>query len=106
MNRWTKQELKLLKIYDTVSNQYAASPDVVKDGMQEQRILECEAKLLICNKNVIGYVGNEAIGIYSFNEALKKENYYISQGKIFTYHPVNFINMKQYVSYLDHKVRY
>lgn len=97
MVKWTKQELKLLKNYDTISNDYAATPDIVKDTDFVKKILVLEAKLLIINKPVIGYLGNEAIGIYSFNEALRKEQYYINQGKIFTFHPVNFFDMQQYI---------
>lgn len=104
MKKWTRQELKLLRSYDNAVNSYAATPDVVKDSITEQQILVFEAKLCTINKSVIGYVGNEVVGIFTFTEASKQESYYISQQKLFTYHPVNFPNMKHYVSFLNKKI--
>ncbi len=103
MNSWTNEELELLKKYDNESNEYAGTPDIVKDSETLQDILMLEAKLHSINKPVIGYTENEPVGIFSFIEATEKEQYYIKQGKIFTYHPINFHSMKEYASYLNAK---
>lgn len=100
MNHWSKYELRMLRGYNYLLNDYAATPDVVKDSFSEIRILTLEAKLLISNKPVIGYLDSKGpMGVYTFNEALKKENYYISQGKVFTYHPVGFNSMNEFIKF-------
>ena len=104
MERWNKHELEILKKYDVESNDFASTPNIVRDSTTLQNILVLEAKLHTINKAVIGYVENEPIGLFSFNEASRQEQYHLAQGKIFTYHPVNFRNMKHYVSFLNKSI--
>lgn len=99
--KWTRKELYLLKKYNNCTNEYAAMPKAVKDSTMVQKILELEAMLIITNKLVIGYQDNHQIGIFTFNEALRKEQYFIKQGKIFTFHPINYLNMKHYACFLE-----
>ena len=105
MRKWTKEELKTLRTYDNQLNEFAAIPQIFRDSITEQQILTLEAKLHTINKAVIGYLGNEPIGLFSFNEAIREEQYNLAQGKIFTYHPVNFRNMKHYVLFLNKEIK-
>ena len=101
MESWTKKELSVLREYDRLSNEYAGTPAIVRDGLTMGRILYLEAVLLASNKLVIGYLGDEPVGVYSFNKALKKELYFQKLGKLFIWHPVNFTRMSTFVDFIQ-----
>lgn len=100
MNTWIKNELKVLRKYDKLRNEYAACPDIMKDYYMVCEILLLEAKLIIIDKPVIGFFDSKFIGIYSFKEALQLEDDYLSNGKIFMYFPINFTNVKDFSKFL------
>lgn len=100
MEKWTDKELRLIKRYEKLSNDYEATPDVVKECKTMGEILFMEANLLVCNKDVIGYENNKPVGIFPFKEALHKERLLMKKC-IFTFHPVNYPSMKEYAEYLD-----
>jgi hypothetical protein len=93
---WTKDEILKLNELKFLQNELAFLPvDLIDESKEEiQEMLLLEAELIVLNKNVVGYVNTKPIGIYSFQEAVKLEEKYIGQGKIFTYHPVNVNSFK------------
>lgn len=89
---WTKKEIQQLTRYEEINNELAIIPEEIRstgDKIISER-LYLESILLIQNKYVIGYVNTKISGLYSFKEAMDREEYFIKQGKIFTYHPINF----------------
>lgn len=88
---WTKEEVLKLNELRYLQNELAFLPvDLIDESEEEiQKMLLLKAELIIANKNVVGYLNTKPIGIYSFQEAVKLEEKYLGQGKIFTYHPVN-----------------
>ncbi len=90
--KWSIEEIEKIKTYDKLLNELACtSTDTIREE-EICKVLTLEAELLIINKFVVGYTNNTIEGFYSFNEALRKEKYYTRKGKVFTFHPVNFIN--------------
>ena len=85
---WTDTELRLLSEYTDLGNEIASShPDTVSEEMIQRKLI-LEARLLILDKYVIGYLQDEVLGIYSFKEALLLESAYLTNGKLFFYLPV------------------
>lgn len=85
---WSDNEIKLLQQYEMLGNEIAClDPNEITDGLMSE-FLYLEAKLLVLNKYMIGYLSDVALGIYTFNEALQLEDYYCSKGKIFIFMPI------------------
>jgi hypothetical protein len=64
--------------------------DLIEEYVEEIiEMLFLEAELIILNKDVIGYLNTQQIGIYSFKEALKMEEEQLKKEILFTYHPIN-----------------
>ena len=85
---WLDSEIKLLQQYEELGNEIAClHPDEISDELMIE-FLTLEARLLILNKYVIGTINESAIGVYSFNEALKMESYYINRGIVFFFIPL------------------
>lgn len=100
--RWTTQELDILKDYASISKYYICNT-CKNEELVELQIIYLEAKLFIYNKNVVGYIGEELKGIWSFNKAQEKMDLYIQRGLLFTYHPINFKDMEEYDSFAVRK---
>jgi len=100
MKSWTKIEIEDLRRMEHLIEEYESFHEDEKPDMIEQKILFLEAKLLIANKDVVGYIKGKSIGIFSMLEAGRKEMYYISLGKLFIYHPVNFKNLTDFTRFL------
>lgn len=85
---WSDSELKLLQQYEELGNEIAClCPDVISEGLMSE-FLYLEARLLVLNKYVIGTINEAVVGVYSFNEALKLESYYINCGIEFFLIPI------------------
>lgn len=99
--RWTDKELILLKEYEILSLKLClCDPEDLKESDQIRKFF-LEARLLIMNKNVIGYLDGRPTEIYSFHEAQEIEIQFSKEGSLFTYHPLNFKIENQYIKYLN-----
>lgn len=94
---WTKKEILKLNEFEYLRNELVCVPVDLIDQSEEEfaKMKQLEAELIILNKDVVGYSFTKAIGIFTFKEALEKEEYYLQQGKIFTFHPVNLKNHRE-----------
>jgi len=45
--------------------------------------------------SLVGYAGSKPTDIYSFTQAIRKEEYYLQQGKVFTFHPINVKSLRE-----------
>jgi hypothetical protein len=99
MKKWSHKEIEELREYEKLLFDLEFGQEL--DCKLEIQLLFLEAKFIISNKDVIGYLDSKPIGIFSVIEAIRKEKHYIKQGKLFLYHPVNFRNMEEFSSFLN-----
>lgn len=99
---WSKSEIIKLNEFEYLQNELCSIPIDLIDEYDDDIInmLFLEAELIILNKDVIGYRDNEIIGIYTFKEALKMEDFYIQRLQLFTFHVTNVKSHREQQKYI------
>ena len=99
MELWSLIELILFVEYQQIKQYVAAFATNDDNNCPVEYInrnLYNEARLLIVNKDVIGYTDNRCSGIFTFIDAIKEAEKCEKFGKEFCFHPVNFTTENQY----------
>ena len=88
---WTRKERKKFDRYLELGNELYSLPAEMlpEHERQIQEYLYLEAKLLVWNKPVIGYLKGKAVGVYSFREGLEEEEKCILKKEFFLFVPAH-----------------
>ena len=96
---WTPKELNYLNQYLNLVNEYVPE-EPGPDQERESQLTMLEGALLITKKYLIAYHERIILGIFTFREICDLMDLYNQQGKIITFHPLNYKNTRGYVETL------